>query len=138
MNNKKHYLKIAILCFLICLIPVLMMCKPTSTVPAKLVLHAPMIWISHNGGMPCMYGNVTNVGGGIAYNGRLYISANKGEREYITLLGDIDPGETISVEKNLEGYTFVDDVNCTYWLDWDLERMLACLDMESARASGGD
>jgi len=138
MNNKKHYLKIAILCFLICLIPVLMMCKPTSTVPAKLVLHAPMIWISHNGGMPCMYGNVTNVGGGTAYNGRLYINANEGEREYIILLGDIDPGETIPVEEDLEGYTFADDVRCTYRLGWDYQGLLTCVSMDSGRVSYGD
>jgi len=135
---KKSCLKIAILCFLICLILVLMFCKPTSMVPAKLVLHAPMIWISYNGGMPCMYGNVTNVGGGTAYNGRLYINANEGEREYITLLGDIDPGETIPVEENLEGYTFADDVRCTYRLGWDYQRLLVCVSVDSARPSGAD
>jgi len=135
---KKSCLKIAILCFLICLILVLMFCKPTSTVPAKLILHAPMIWISYNGGMPCMYGNVTNVGGGMAYNGRLYINANEGEREYITLLGDIDPGETIPVEEDLEGYTFADDVRCTYRLGWDYQRLLVCVSMDSGRVSYGD
>ena len=132
---KSNYWKIA---FLICLILALMMCRPTSTVPAKLILHAPMIWISYNGGMPCMYGNVTNVGGGTAYNGRLYINANEGEREYIVFLGDIDPGETIPVEENLEGYTFADDVRCTYRLGWDYQRLLVCVSMDSDRLSGGD
>jgi len=123
---------------LTCLILVLMFCRPTSTVPAKLILHAPMIWISYNGGMPCMYGNVTNVGGDTAYNGRLYINANEGEREYITLLGDIDPGETIPVEEDLEGYTFADDVRCTYRLGWDYQRLLVCVSVDSDRLSGGD
>ena len=85
-----------------------------------------------------MYGNVTNVGGGTAYNGRLYINANEGEREYITLLGDIDPGETIPVEENLEGYTFADDVRCTYRLGWDYQRLLVCVSMDSGRVSYGD
>ena len=140
--NKKYLGRAIILCLFIFLILLALLtevnCKPISAVPARLVLHAPIIWISYNGGMPCMYGSVTNVGGGTAYNGRLYISANGGEREYVILLGDIDPGETISVEEYLEGYTFADDVRCTYWLDWDNERLLVCVDMESARVSYGD
>ena len=85
-----------------------------------------------------MYGEVTNVGSATAYNGRLYIDANEGEREYVVWLGNITPGETIPVEKDLEGYVFADDLKCTYRLSWDQERLLTCVDMESARVSYSD
>jgi len=149
---KSQHLKLAFLCFLACLACLVLFlhvnCKPISSVPANLVLHSPIIWISHNGGMPCMYGQVTNVGSSIAYNGRLYICANEGEREYIVLLGDVIPGQIIPVEKDLEGYVFADDLSCTYRLDWDCEKFLAyvtqtcitqtCVSMDSLRVSGGD
>jgi len=135
---KFHYWKVAFLCFLICLILVLMMCKPTSTVPAKLILHVPLYGTVRADGTLYVFGDVTNVGSAVAYNGQLVVIVNEGESEYSNFLGEFTPGECKSFECDLVDYCSSDEVRCTFRLSWDRKRMLACVSMESVRVSGAD
>ena len=138
MNNKKNCLKIAFLCILICLILVLMFCKPTSMVPAKLVLHAPLYGTARADGTIYVFGDVTNVGSGVAYDGKLTVIVNEGEHEYGNFLGDFAPGERKHFECDLVDYCWNDEIRCTFRLSWDQERLLVCVSMDSARPSGAD
>jgi len=135
---KKHLFTLAFLCFLICLILALSMCKPTSAVPAKLVLHAPLYGTARANGTPYILGDVTNVGSAVAYDGRLFVIVNEGENEYECFLGDFAPGECKHFECDLVDYCWDDEIRCTFRLSWDQERLLACVSMDSARPSGGD
>ena len=123
---------------LICLILVLMMCKPTSTVPAKLVLHIPCQIEARANAMLCVSGDVTNVGSGVAYDGKLTVVVNEGEHEYGCFLGNFNPGECKHFECDLDDYGLGDEVECTYRLSWNQERTLACVSMDSERVSYGD
>jgi len=138
MNNKNQYLKIAFLCILICLILVLMMCKPTSAVPAKLILHAPLYGTARANGTLFISGKVTNVGSAVAHNGRLFVIVNEGENEYGHFFGEFMPGECKHFECDLVGYKSSDETRCTFRLEWDYERFLACVSMDSLRLSIGD
>ena len=135
---KSKHLKIAILCFIICLILVLMFCKPTSMVPAKLVLHAPLYGTARADGTIYVFGDVTNVGSGVAYDGKLTVIVNEGEKEYVSFLGDFESGECKHFECDLVDYYWDDEIRCTFRLTWDQERMLACVSTESGRVSYGD
>ena len=146
---RKYYLTLVFIGFLICLILALMFCKPTSAVPAKLVLHAPLYGTSWADGTLCVFGDVTNVGGGVAYNARLFVIVNGGEREYEAFLGkfllneyrplgDFSPGECKHFECDLVDYCSSDETRCTFRLTWNYERMFACVSMDSLIPSGGD
>ena len=136
--NKKYLGRAIVICFLICLILSLMFCKPTSTVPAKLVLHAPLYGTARPDGTLYVFGDVTNVGSGVAYDGKLTVIVNEGEREYVSFFGDFDPGECKSFECDLVDYYWDDETRCTFRLSWDQERLLTCVSMDSGRVSYGD
>ena len=123
---------------LICQTLALMMCKPTSMVPAKLILHGPLYGTARPDGTLYVFGDVTNVGSRPAYNARLFIIVNEGEHEYMSFLGDFESGERKPFECDLVGYCWGDETRCTFRLSWDQERLLTCVSMESTRPSGGD
>jgi len=137
MNNR-NLLKAAALAFITVLLLNVMFCKPTSTVPAKLILHIPCQIEARANAMLYVSGEVTNVGGAIAYDGKLTVVVNEGEREYRYLLGDFNPGECKHFECDLDDYGLGDEVGCTFRLSWEQERLLACVSMESGRVSYGD
>jgi len=116
----------------------MLFCNPTSTIQAKLILHAPLYGTARANGMLYIFGDVTNVGGQIAHNAQLTVIVNEGENEYVSFLGDFDPGECRSFECDLVDYHTPDEARCTFRLSWDQERLLACVDMDSGRVSYGD
>jgi len=136
--NTRNFIKASVLAFITILLLVLMFCKPTSTIPAKLILHAPLYGTARANGTPYLFGDVTNVGGGVAYDGKLIVIVNEGEVEYVSFLGDFEPGECKSFECDLVGYCSSDETRCTFRLMWNHERMLACVSMDSLRLSIGD
>ena len=137
MNNR-NLLKAAVLAFITVLLLNVMFCKPTSVVPAKLVLHAPLYGTARMDGTPYLFGDVTNVGSVVAYDGKLVVIVNEGEAEYANFLGDFAPGECKHFECDLVGYKSSDETRCTFRLSWEQERLLACVSMESGRVSYGD
>ena len=134
---KKQFRTIAFLCFLICLILVLMFCKPVSIVPAKLILHAPLYGTARANGMLYIFGDVTNVGSRPAYNARLTVIVNEGENEYSHFLGDFEPRECKHFECDLVDYFMPDEARCTFRLSWENEKFLT-VSTESGRPSIGD
>ena len=124
--------------FLTCLLLVLSACKPTSAIQAKLILHAPLYGTARANGTLYVFGDVTNVGSGVAYNGWLVVIVNEGEKEYISFLGDFAPGECKPFECDLVDYCWDDETRCTFRLSWDQERLLVCVSMDSDRLSGSD
>ena len=143
MNDQK-YSTIAYFCFIIVIVLLVFIlismqgCKPTSTVPANLILHAPLYGTVRANGTLYVFGDVTNVGSGIAYDGKLTVIVNEGEREYMSFLGDFQPGECKPFECDLVDYCWDDETRCTFRLSWDQERMLVCVSMDSDRLSGSD
>jgi len=136
--NTRNFIKASILAFITILLLVLLFCKPTSTVPAKLVLHIPCQIEARANAILYVFGDVTNVGSGIAYDGKLTVVVNEGEHEYECFLGNFNPGECKHFECDLDDYGLGDEVECTYRLSWNQERTLACVSMDSARPSWGD
>ena len=142
--NKEHYRVIAYFCFLIVIILLVFIlismqgCKPTSMVPAKLILHAPLYGTARANGTLYVFGDVTNVGSEVAYDGKLTVVVNEGEHEYGCFLGNFNPGECKHFECDLDDYGLGDEVECTYRLSWNQERTLACVSMDSERVSYGD
>ena len=154
MNDRK-YSTIAYFCFFIVIILLVFIlismqgCKPTSMIPAKLILHGPLYGTARSDGTLYVFGDVTNVGSGVAYNGRLFVIVNEGEHEYECFLsefrpeeyrplGDFKPGERKPFECDLVDYCWDDETRCTFRLSWDQERMLVCVSMDSDRLSGSD
>lgn len=131
----RNFSNIIFTCLLLAL---LFSCKPTSFVPAKLILHAPLYGTARADGTLYVFGDITNVGDLPAYNGWLFVIVNEGEAEHSSYLGDFNPGECKPFECDLEGYYNQDEARCTFRLTWNQERMLAYVCMDSARVSDGD
>ena len=134
--------KAAFLCFLICLVCLMLFmhvnCKPTSAIPAQLILHAPLYGTARIDGTLYVFGEITNVGSRVAYDGKLIVIVNEGENEYGLFLGDFEPGECKPFECDLVGYCWEDETRCAFRLAWSQSRTLACASMDSARVSYGD
>ena len=132
-----------VLAFLLCIIfwfcvVCLVTCKPTSLVSTGRLVIASVGAASYADGTVYVYGRVENEGADPVYNGLLITVVNGGEAEFEYFLGDFQAGEEKDFFCDLEGYTNPDEVNVTFRLSWDHKKLLACVDMDSARVSGGD
>ena len=108
-------MKTSIVC--LCLF-LLFACKPASVVPAHLKGMGSISMSADDNGELYVRGTIANIGGAVAYDGRIVTIINDGQTEYSLFLGDFEPGETKDFKQVLYSYYREDDVSVKFRTEW--------------------